>query len=97
MPLFALRGRDAPGALARRIEQRPAHLAALEPLDRAGRIRFAGPLLDAAGQPCGSLVIFEAADLAAARAVAERDPYVTSGVFADWEVHELRQVFPAAN
>lgn len=96
MPLYALQGRDAAAALPLRLKHRPAHLARIETLDRAGRVRFAGPLLDPAGQPCGSIVIFEATDLAAARAVAEADPYVMFAVFASWELHEIRQVFPAA-
>ncbi len=96
MPLYALQGHDAEAALPLRLKHRPAHLAAVELLDRAGRVRFAGPLLDPAGQPCGSIVIFEAPDLACARAIALADPYLVHGVFASWELHEIRQVFPAA-
>jgi len=87
MPLFALVGRDAPGAPELRRQHRPAHLENLRPLARAGRVRFAGPLLEH-GAPVGSLVVFEAEDLAAARAVAARDPYVVHGIFAS---HELRE------
>jgi nitroreductase len=38
--------------------------------------------------------VIEAPDLASARAIAERDPYVTQKVFASVEVIETRQVFP---
>ncbi len=96
MPLFVLYGRDAAGALPLRLEHRPAHLAALAALEREGRLRFAGPLLDAAGQPCGSVVIFEAGELAAAQALVRADAYVVHGVFASYELHALRQVLPAA-
>ena len=93
MPLFALIGRDGPRAAELRRRHRPAHLEALRPLVRAGRVRFAGPLL-AAGAPVGSLVVFEAPDLAAARAIAASDPYVVHGVFATHELRETRDVLP---
>lgn len=95
MPLFVLIGRDGPRGLDLRKLHRAAHLANLEPLERAGRIRYGGPLVDRSGAPCGSVVVFEAPDAAAARALAESDPYVVEGVFASWEVLETRQVLPA--
>jgi uncharacterized protein YciI len=93
MPLFVLIGRDGPGAPERRKRHRPAHLENLRPLARAGRVRFAGPLLED-GAPAGSLVVFEAPDLAAARALAASDPYVVHGVFTSYEVSETRDVLP---
>jgi uncharacterized protein YciI len=93
MPLFALVGRDGPGATELRKQHRPAHLDKLRPLAHAGRVRFAGPLLEG-GAPVGSLVVFEAADLDTARAVAASDPYVVYGVFACWELRETRDVLP---
>jgi uncharacterized protein YciI len=62
--------------------------------DAEGRIRHAGPLLDAAGEPLGSLILFEAESLDAARTLAARDPYVVEGIFERHEVHETRVVFP---
>ncbi|HKJ23960.1 MAG TPA: YciI family protein [Myxococcota bacterium] len=94
MPLFAMIGRDGPRGLELRKRHRDAHLAGLAPLDAAGRIRHAGPLRDASGEPCGSLVVFEADDLEAARAQAAADPYVVEGVFASHEVFETVVVFP---
>jgi uncharacterized protein YciI len=94
MPLFVLIGRDGPDGLALRRRHREAHLANLQPLVDADRVRFAGPIRTADGNPCGSVVVFEAADLAAARAFAETDPYVVKGIFASFEVHETLQVFP---
>jgi uncharacterized protein YciI len=91
---FVWIGRDGPGGPEARKRERPAHLERLRALDRAGRIRFAGPLLDAEGEPRGSVIVFEARDLAAARAFAAGDPYATGGVFAGFEVFETRQVFP---
>jgi uncharacterized protein YciI len=46
------------------------------------------------GAPVGSVVLFEAGSLAEARAIAERDPYVTEGIFARYEVRETTVVFP---
>jgi uncharacterized protein YciI len=94
MALFVLIGRDGPEGLALRARHRDAHLANLQPLVEAGRVRFAGPIRTADGQPCGSVVVFEAADLAAARAIAESDPYAVEGVFTSVEVRETIQVFP---
>lgn len=94
MPWFAFIGHDGPRGAALRPTHRPAHLAGLEALAAQGRIRHAGPLIGDDGQPLGSLVLFEAPDLAAARAIAARDPYVTEGVFARHEVRETRVVFP---
>jgi len=94
MPLYAFIGHDGPRGPELRRLHRPAHLAGLEPLDAEGRIRHAGPLLDAAGAPVGSLILFEAESLDAARALASRDPYVVEGVFERHEVHETRIVFP---
>lgn len=96
MPLYAILGRDGPAGAELRKRHRAAHLARLAPLVEAGRVRFAGPLIGADASPCGSLIVIEAADLAAARAHAESDPYVTEGVFASFEVTETRQVLPEA-
>jgi uncharacterized protein YciI len=94
VPLYVLIGRDGPRGAELRKQHRAAHLAGLEGLEAAGRIRHAGPLLDESGAARGSLVLFEAASLEEARAVAARDPYVVEGVFASHEVLETRVVFP---
>jgi hypothetical protein len=94
MPLYVLIGRDGPDGIALRKRHRDAHLANLQPLVDAGRVRFAGPIRTADGNPCGSVVVFEATDLAAAQALAEADPYAVEGVFASIEVRETLQVFP---
>ena len=94
MPLFVLIARDGSEGAALRPRHREGHLAHLGDLERAGRLRFAGPLRDGGGEPCGSLVIFEAEDLAAALQVAARDPYSRHGVFAETELLETTQVLP---
>ena len=95
MPLFCLIGRDGPRGLELRKQHRGAHLENIQPLDDQGRLRYAGPLLADSGEPCGSVIVFEADDLAAARAFASTDPYVTGEVFAEWEVLGTRQIYPA--
>lgn len=96
MGLFVLIGRDGAQGIALRALHREAHLARLRPLADAGRVVYAGPLLDAALQPTGSVIVFEAADLEAARRFAAGDPYVVEGVFERWEVFASRQTFPSA-
>ncbi|HKE12121.1 MAG TPA: YciI family protein [Myxococcota bacterium] len=94
MPLFAWIGYDGPRGAELRKLHREAHLANLAPLDAAGRVVHAGPLLGEDGSPLGSLILFEAADLPAARAFAAQDPYVVGGVFERYEVHPTRVTFP---
>ena len=93
MPWFALIGRDGSRGRELRRLHREAHLRGIEALAAAGRVRHAGPLLDASGEPIGSLVVFEAPDREAARALAAADPYVVEGIFGSWEIHETRVVF----
>jgi len=88
--LFVIIGHDARDAKDKRPLHRPAHLAHLEPLDRAGKVVLAGPLTDGAG----SLIVVEAESLAAAWDLAGRDPYVANGVFEHVEVHPFTRVFP---
>jgi uncharacterized protein YciI len=81
MPLFVISTVDRPGALDVRLAHRPAHLAYLA--DHAAMVKLAGPFLTAAdgGEPCGSMLIVEAADLAAAEAFAAGDPFAVAGLF----------------
>jgi uncharacterized protein YciI len=94
MPLFAWVGYDGSRGTELRKKEREAHLAHLTPLDAAGRVVHAGPLLGEDGKPLGSLILFEAPDLAAALAFAAADPYVVGGVFERYEVRETRVTFP---
>lgn len=96
MAHFVLIGRDGTRGLELRKLHRDAHLANLKPLADAGRVVYAGPIFDDAAQPCGSVVVFDAENLDAARAFAASDPYVVQGIFASWEVFASRQVFPGA-
>lgn len=88
--LFVILGRDARDAKERRPELRPAHLAHLEPLAKAGKVLLAGPLTDGAG----SLIVVEAESRQLVWDLVARDPYVAGGIFESVEVHPFVQVFP---
>ena len=80
---------DKPGALAVRTENRSAHLAYIE---ATGVVTLAGPFLDDAGNPTGSLVILDVPDMGAAEAWAAGDPYVGAGLFDSVSVQAWRKV-----
>ena len=97
MPWFALIARDRPDGLKHRKQHRPAHLEHMARLDAAGRLRYGGPLLDENGEMQGSLIILEAADLAAAKQAYAEDPYMVHGIFAAWDIVETKPIFPRGN
>lgn len=88
MPLFAVICRDKPGALQTRLDTREAHLAYI---NETGIVTMAGPFLEQ-GEMRGSLVIVEAADLAAAQEWAANDPYESAGLFDSVQVTEWKKV-----
>jgi hypothetical protein len=88
MALFALICTDKPGSLDLRVATRPTHVAYLQ--SRPGVVRLAGPLLDADGEMCGSLVVVELADLAAAQAFSAADPYALAGLFERVDIRGWR-------
>ncbi|KQB96616.1 hypothetical protein AL073_11725 [Loktanella sp. 1ANDIMAR09] len=75
---FALMTKDKPGALQTRMDNREAHLAYIA---ETGVVEMAGPVLDDDGQMCGSLIVLDVEDLAAAQAWADNDPYAKAGLF----------------
>jgi uncharacterized protein YciI len=98
--LYAIIGKDAPGALAIRKQVRLGHLARAQQLVDAGRMVLAGPC-PAIDSPdpgpagySGSVIIAEFESLDAARAWAAADPYVTAGVFESWDVRPFVKVLP---
>jgi uncharacterized protein YciI len=91
--LFAFLCTDKPGHLNVRMETRPTHVEYLNKLNAEGALKFAGPFLDDDGKPNGSLVVVEAADMAAARTIAEADPYYMAGLFEKVEVKAWNWVF----
>jgi uncharacterized protein YciI len=96
--IFAIRCTDRTDAGSLRADTRPRHLEFLKAL--GAKLVLGGPLLtDDGATPTGSLLLVEAADKAAAEAIAARDPYAEVGLFARVEVQPYRIVFhnpPAA-
>ncbi|MCK0141406.1 YciI family protein [Aliiroseovarius sp. F20344] len=80
---------DKPGALETRKANRDAHLAYLK---ESGVVAQAGPFLDADGMMCGSLLILDVADMDAAHAWADGDPYAKAGLFADVRIVQWNRV-----
>lgn len=97
---YAIYAQDNPHSLPARTAARPAHLARLHALRDEGRLLLAGPLsaIDAEDPGpagfVGSLIVAEFADLDAARAWADADPYRAAGVYRDVEVRPFRKVLP---
>jgi len=86
---IALMTRDKPGALQIRLDNRSAHLAYIE---STGVVEQAGPFIDADGKMCGSLIILDVADMAAAEAWAANDPYAKAGLFETVTLCEWKKV-----
>lgn len=97
---YLIHGTDHPDSLAGRKSARPAHLARLESLRDAGRLKLAGPLpaIDAEDPGpagfTGSVIVAEFASLAEAKAWADADPYVAAGVYAAVSVQPFKPVLP---
>jgi len=85
----ALMTKDKPGALQVRLDNRSDHLAYIE---KTGVVEQAGPFLDGNGDMCGSLIIMEVPDLAAAENWAANDPYAKAGLFETVQVQEWKKV-----
>lgn len=92
---FAIYCLDKPDSLQLRLDTRPTHLVYLDSFE--DKLVFAGPLLAEDGKsPIGSLLVFEGADAAAAKAFADGDPYAKAGLFAQVTIRPVRQVYPKA-
>ncbi len=87
--LVALIARDKPGALDTRKANREAHLAYIE---STGVVAQAGPLLNDAGEMCGSLVILDVATFEDAQQWANGDPYAKAELFSAVELIEWKKV-----
>ncbi|NOQ35386.1 MAG: YciI family protein [Methylococcaceae bacterium] len=98
--LYAIISTDVADSLPKRQAARPAHLQRLEALQAQGRLILAGPhpAIDSENPQdagfTGSLVVAEFESLEAAKAWADSDPYIESGVYANVIVKPFKQVFP---
>ena len=88
--LFVVLATDKPNSLALRMATREAHFAYAR---ETGVIKLGGPFLGPKDEMAGSLIVFEAVDLAAARAWHANDPYVKAGLFAHSEVRPWKMTF----
>ncbi|MBV8798241.1 MAG: YciI family protein [Alphaproteobacteria bacterium] len=92
--LFVVIATDKLDSLNLRLQTREAHFAYAQ---ETGVIKLGGPFLNEAGEMCGSLIIFEATDIEAARAWHASDPYVKAGLFAHSEVRPWKPTFNPMN
>jgi uncharacterized protein YciI len=90
---------DKPNSLALRMENRPAHLEALQLLQNEGRLLTAGPLpaVDSENPGdngfTGSVIIAEFNTISDAQNWTQKDPYAVAGVFANVVVKPYKKVF----
>ncbi|MGC8533940.1 MAG: YciI family protein [Rhizomicrobium sp.] len=90
--LFVISSLDRKDALELRLATRQAHLAYVRDNQR---VRLGGPFLDEAGNMVGSLIVFEADDLAQAQAFAANDPYTKAGLFESVSVRPWKSTINA--
>lgn len=98
--LYAIIAEDEPESGAARARARPEHLARLNGLKAEGRLLLAGPFpaidCEDPGQAgvTGSLIVAEFESLEDASEWADRDPYVSAGVYHRVTVRPFRRVLP---
>ncbi|MDU9389095.1 YciI family protein [Pseudomonas sp. zfem002] len=98
--LYAIIATDVANSLESRLAARPAHLERLQQLKAEGRIVLAGPhpAIDSndpgAAGFSGSLIVAEFESLQAAKAWADADPYIATGVYDNVIVKPFKQVLP---
>ncbi len=97
---YAVISEDVPNSLPLRQQARPQHLARLEALKQENRLLLAGPhpAIDAENPGdagfTGSLVVAQFASLDEARAWADSDPYISTGVYQKVTVKPFKPVLP---
>ena len=87
--LVCLMARDKSGALDVRMENRSAHVEYLKSTDH---VHLAGPLIDAEGGMCGSMIVLDVPDMASAQAWAAEDPYAKAELFESVTLTEWKKV-----
>lgn len=87
--LVCLMAHDKTGALDVRMENRSAHVDYLKSTDH---VHLAGPLIDAEGGMCGSMIVLDVPDMAAAEEWAASDPYAIAGLFQSVTLTEWKKV-----
>lgn len=92
--LFVVMAKDKPDSLALRMATREAHFAYAR---ETNVIKLGGPFLDANGDMAGSLIIFEAANLEAAKRWQQNDPYNKAGLFQSVDLQPWKATFNPGN
>lgn len=89
---FVIIGRDGTDAeaSARRQAVRTTHLEGIQPLVDAGNILMGGSILDDAGAMVGSVILADFPSREELDAWLDHDPYVTGGVWQQFEVTPFR-------
>lgn len=88
MSLFALFCVDKPDSLDLRLATREAHLAYVKSF--SDQMKLGGPLLNEKGDMAGSLIIIDLADLSAAQAFSQGDPYTKAGLWARVDIRPFK-------
>lgn len=90
MPDYMIRTTDHLDAGPRRLAARAAHLAAIDAAKQAGLLVYGAAVLNAAGEPVGSLICGHFASRAHVQQWLEQEPYYTEKVWDTIEVNEMR-------
>lgn len=98
--LYSIVGTDVENSLQARLAARPEHVNRLNALKDEGKLVLAGPnpAIDSE-EPgengfTGSIIIAEFDSLDAAKAWADQDPYILTGVYRLVDVKPFKQVLP---
>lgn len=97
---YAIMGVDREDSLEARLQARPAHIARLNALRDDGRLLLAGPHPSIDSEDpgpagfSGSLIVAEFDDLTQAKAWADDDPYMLTGVYSKVTVKPFKKVLP---
>ena len=83
MKYFILFYEVVPDYVERRVAHRAEHLAMAKAATERGELRLGGAYADPAD---GAALVFRGEDDRVARAFAEADPYVRSGIVTSWRV-----------
>jgi uncharacterized protein YciI len=87
--VLAYDGRDE-GAVERRMQARPAHLAVAEQMATSGMLRYATSILDESDSMVGSMLVLDVASRDDLDKWLQEDPYVTGNVWQDVTVTPCR-------
>ncbi|HEY0842802.1 YciI family protein [Methylotenera sp.] len=97
---YAIMAEDTPNSLEKRLAARPEHLSRLQDLQNAGRLLLAGPFPSIDSEDpgpagfSGSLIVAEFTSLEEATTWANKDPFVTAGVYHQVTVKPFRKTLP---